>query len=81
MTLEFDLTHIELVEFGVGRDDDKGQVFEAVPVDKNVQEALSEMVQTTWQMMQNDDNGPVKYEPSEKHSGLEYLYLPGWILF
>ena len=76
MKLEFDLNNVKLVEFGVGRDDGNGQNFFSVPVDTKVQTALREMAQATWQAMQLDDNGPTKYEPSDKHGSLEYLYLP-----
>lgn len=76
MTLDFDLDNVTVTEFGVGRDSGNGQTFVAVPVDKNVQGALREMVQATWDAMQRDEDGPSKYEPSEKHGGTEYLYLP-----
>ena len=76
MKMEFDLNKVTLVEFGVGRDGDSGQYFVAVPVDNKVQRALREMTQATWQAMQQDENGPTRYEPSDKHSSVEYLYLP-----
>jgi hypothetical protein len=76
MKLEFDLASVTVTEFGVGRDDGNGQTFVAVPVDADVQGALREMVQATWAAMQNSEDGPAKYEPSEKHGGTEYLYLP-----
>lgn len=76
MNLEFDLNSVSLVEFGVGRDDGNGQEFVSVPVDAKVQTALCEMTQATWQAMQQDEDGPTKYEPSDKHSSVEYLYLP-----
>src|SRR5690554_2176694 len=76
MNLAFDLNKVTLVEFGVGRDDGNAQAFVAVPVDAKVQTALREMTQATWQAMQQDENGPTKYEPSDKHGSLEWLYLP-----
>jgi len=76
MKLEFDLGSVTVTEFGVGRDDGDGQTFVAVPVDADVQGALREMVQATWDAMQNDEDGPAKYQPSEKHGSTEYLYLP-----
>lgn len=75
MKLEFDLDNVALAEFGVGHDDGNGQAFSAVPVDAKVQAALREMAQATWQAMQQDEDGPTKYEPSDKHGGVEYLYL------
>lgn len=76
MTLDFDLDAVMVTEFGVGLDHGNGQSFVAVPVDADVQSALLEMVQVTWKVMQADDDGPVQYEPSEKHASTEYLYLP-----
>ncbi len=76
MRLEFDLENVMVTEFGVGRDDGEGQTFVAVPVDAGVQAALREMVQATWDAMQKVEDGPAKYEPSEKHGSTEYLYLP-----
>lgn len=76
MRLDFDIRNVEVTEFGVGRDDGGGQTFVAVPVDVEVQAALREMVQATLDAMQKDDEGPARYEPSEKHGATEYLYLP-----
>lgn len=76
MNLQFDLANVTLTEFGVGRDDGNAQTFVAVPVDANVQTALHEMVQETWAVMQKEEDGPRRYEPSEKHGSIEYLYLP-----
>jgi hypothetical protein len=74
--LEFDLGNVSVTEFGVGRDDGNGQALRVIPVDAGVQAALREMAQATWAEMQEDDQGPSKYEPSEKHAATEYLYLP-----
>lgn len=76
MKLAFDLDKVTLIEFGVGRDDGNGQAFVAVPVDAKVQKALREMTQATWQAMQQNEDGPTKYEPSDKHGSVEWLYLP-----
>ena len=76
MRLEFDLENVTVTEFGVGIDDGNGQAFVAVPVDADVQAALGEMVQATWDAMQRDEDGPARYEPSEKHGSTECLYLP-----
>lgn len=76
MTLEFDLGNVMVTEFGVGRDGRDGQTFVVLPVGADVQGALREMVHSTWDTMNGDEDGPAKYEPSEKHAGTEYLYLP-----
>ena len=76
MKLNFDLENVSVTEFGVGRDDENEQRFAAVPVDAGVQGALREMAAATWNAMQGDEDGPVRYEPAEKHGATEYLYLP-----
>lgn len=76
MKLAFDLNKVTTVEFGVGRDGGNGQAFVAVPVDAKVQTALREMTQATWQAMQQNEDELTKYEPSDKHGSVEYLYLP-----
>ena len=76
MNLDFDLANVTVTEFGVGREDGDDQTFVAVPVGADVQAALREIVQATWYALQKDEDGPAKYEPSEKHGSKEYLYLP-----
>jgi hypothetical protein len=76
MKLNFDTDKVSVTEFGVGLDEGDGQTFVSIPVDADVQAALREMVASTWHAMQRHDDGPTKYEPSEKHGGTEYLYLP-----
>ena len=76
MNLRFDIDDVMVTEFGVGRDVDGGQTFATLPVDANVKSALGEMVQTTWDAMHNDEDGPKGYEPSEKHGSTEYLCVP-----
>ena len=75
MKLDFDLNSVAITEFGVGRDDGSAQNFVAVPVGADVQAVLREMVQATIVAMREDEDGPAKYEPSEKHGSTEYLYL------
>jgi len=78
MNLEFDLNNITLTEFGVGRDDETDKTFVLIPVDTGVQGALKEMANTTYAKMQEISNvtDSTLYEPSEKYSSTEYLYLP-----
>ena len=75
MNLDFDLENVVVTEFGVGRDNGDGRAFVVVPVDAGVQAALREMVRSTWEEMQSDEEGPAPYEPSEKHGSTEYLTL------
>ncbi|GIW56647.1 MAG: hypothetical protein KatS3mg082_3051 [Nitrospiraceae bacterium] len=76
MKLNFDLENVKVTEFGVGRDDDGEHVFVQVPVDRDVQSALREMMQATWEALQRDEDGPARYNPSEKHGSTAYLFLP-----
>lgn len=74
--LQFDFTQVQTAEFGLGRDDGNGRTFCLIPVDGDVQDALQEMAEATWAAMQELTVNPPKYEPAEKHAGIEYLYLP-----
>lgn len=74
--LQFDFNQVQTVEFGLGRDDGNGRTFCLIPVDGDVQDALKEMAEATWAAMQALTNNPPKYEPAEKHAGIEYLHLP-----
>ena len=75
MKLEFDLKKIKVTEFGVGLHEGGDSTFVFVPVDGAVQSALGQMVETTWTSRQDAEN-PRQYEPSEKYSGNEPLYMP-----
>jgi hypothetical protein len=74
--MDFDLNAIRTVEFGVGRDDGDEHAFHCVMVDDGVQAALGDMASATWESMQSLTNEPIRYEPSEKYSGCEHVYLP-----
>lgn len=76
MKLRFDFERLAVTEFGIGLSDDNGQGFVVVPVDTDVQTALCEMAQVTWDTMREYEDGPREYEPSEKHGSTEHLYLP-----
>lgn len=75
MNLIFDLNNVQGTEFGIGFYDKSSYDFFQVPVDKNVQNVLHEMVVATWQAMQRSSSEPKKYSPAEKHESTEYLYL------
>lgn len=75
MNLNFDIRNVNVMEFGVGYDDDQHSEFVLVPVDKAVQTALLKMVETTWHTMRQNAEEPLEYEPSEKHADTEYLYM------
>ena len=70
MTLQFDLDNVQTTEFGLGLDDNAPH---QVPVDGNVQAALGEMVNVTWEAMQSNTAKPQKYEPSEKYASREIV--------
>jgi len=76
MNLEFDLENITTIEFGIGRDSMDAQTFTFVSVDDEVQSELREMAVETWNGMLSITTEPMRYEPSEKHGSLEYVYLP-----
>lgn len=76
MKLDFSLSEIKTVEFGVGRDDEKTQTFTLAAVDQTVQAAISEMANGTWETMQQLTSDPPLYDPSEKYDSTEYVHLP-----
>jgi hypothetical protein len=76
MKLNCDLQSVKATEFGIGRDEDAGQSFVAIPVDGEVQQALNEITLATWEAMQAQTKDPPRYEASEKHGSIEYLHLP-----
>ena len=76
MNLNFDLEHVKSTEFGVGFDDGRDYEFIFVPVDGDVKTALQEMVVTTWCEIQEDIDNLRLYDPSEKQSENEPLFLP-----
>lgn len=75
MNLNFDFTNVTTTEFGVGKEENGGDVFVAVPVDNGVQGAVVEMAATTWSTMSANAVAPEQYSPSEKHAPIEHLYL------
>lgn len=76
MRLRYDFRRTDTTEFGVGKEGPTGQIFTAVTVDRGVQATLGEMAQATWTAMQENTSSPERYDPSEKHSEIEHLYLP-----
>ena len=77
MKLEFDIGEIPTtIEFGVGRDEGMKQTYYLVAADADVQIALRDVAKTTWDAMQEIDNNPTIYEPSEKYASSEHVYLP-----
>lgn len=76
MKLDFNCDSVQVIEFGIGHDVGEARIYSYVAVDGGVQEALVDMANTTLETMHNLTDGPERYQPSEKHSGVEYLYLP-----
>lgn len=70
------LNNVDTVEFGIGQDQDGDRTFCYVPVDNKVQDTIIQMTQFTLEKMQNSKSVPDLYEPTEKYSNIEYLYLP-----
>jgi hypothetical protein len=76
MTIDFDFSNVNTVEFGVGKDNSHEQSFTCMAVDGNVQTALREMAEATWRAMDSVETSPANYEPSEKYERSEYLRVP-----
>ena len=74
--LDFEFANIMVTEFGVGHDYESGPAFCTVPVDGDVKDALLEMARMTWDSLQKQPDGPIPYDPAEKHGSTEYLYVP-----
>ena len=75
MPAQFNVSAVELVEFGVGLDEDRDQRYVSVPIDPNIQAALREMVITTRDEMK-DAGDAITFDPGEKYAGHENLRLP-----
>ncbi|OPY48625.1 MAG: hypothetical protein A4E48_02654 [Methanosaeta sp. PtaU1.Bin060] len=76
MNLEFDFNSIRTIEFGIGLKDGEVESYHLMAVDANVQATIREMVIATWNTMNDSDNDPPMYDPSEKYESSEYVYLP-----
>jgi hypothetical protein len=74
MTLNFKFDSTKSIEFGVGHEVEDEELFSLVSVDKNVKTALREMAENTWNVMQSGDD-PEEYQPSEKHTSQEYVFV------
>jgi len=74
--MNFDFGNIQTTEFGTGRDDGDEHAFHCVDVNGDVQTALLEMAQTTWEEMQHENTEPPQYDPAEKHASKEHMILP-----
>ncbi len=74
MSLDFDMEAIKVIEFGVGGDAKEDWQFVIVSVDGDVKMALQDMLRATWTAMRQQEP-PALYQPSEKYSSTEYLYV------
>ena len=75
MSAQFNVSAVELVEFGVGLDDGRDQRYVSVPIDADIQAALREMVITTRDEMKEAGDATT-YDHGEKYAGHENLRLP-----
>ena len=69
--IRLDIGSVQTVEFGVGRDA-KSPSFVRVPANKDVTDALCEMVRCTISDIESSESTE-RYEPSEKYTNPEYL--------
>jgi hypothetical protein len=74
--LNFDLDTVITTEFGVGYEDAEGQAYCCISVDGDVQDALQDMAVATWNSMKDITINPDRYDPSEKYSSFEHVFLP-----
>lgn len=74
MPIVFNYENVKVTEFGLGMDD-QNRAFIFVPVDEAVQSSLIDMVEETQNQMEQKEDHPSDYEPSEKYSSIEYLTL------
>lgn len=65
----------QLIEFGVGLEDRKGETYVTIPIDENIRGALREMVEKTRSELEESGDQTL-YEPSDKHGPKENLRLP-----
>ena len=73
MTLTFDLEAIVNTEFGFAVDGREDRRLYGVKVAESVVPKLEEMARATWASLSEPAIPPSVYQPSEKHSGVEYL--------
>jgi hypothetical protein len=71
MPLNFDLSSIDALEFGVGRDTVDGPEFVRIPTDEHVKNALKSMATQTWAAICEHDE--VVFAPSERYASMENL--------
>ena len=76
MPLDFNFEEILHTEFGVGREVNGVESFSLLPVDAEVQTALREMAESTWNTICGFEGEGRVYEPSEKYAPQEYVFLP-----
>jgi hypothetical protein len=74
MPIVFNYETVKVTEFGLGLDN-QTRAFNFVPVDEAVQSSLIDMVKETQHQMEQKEDHPLDYEPSEKYSSTEYLTL------
>jgi hypothetical protein len=72
---QLNINATELVEFGVGLDEARGERYGSVPIDAEIQAALREMVITTRDELKRAGDS-TDYDPGEKYGPQENLHLP-----
>ena len=76
MTPSFDLTTISTIEFGVGRESGGDRSFFQVATNAAVKDALFEMAQKTFQLMDQEESTPQRYDPADAPADSTYSLLP-----
>jgi hypothetical protein len=67
--LAFDLTTINVIEFGVGRETDSGVEFVMIPTDEDIKTALEDMASQTVEALSKHEE--VAFAPAEKYDSQE----------
>ena len=74
--MNFDLDTISPEGFGIGTRERGRLIFLDVPVDKNIDNNLVDMVSRTWAMMLALEETPDRYDPADGSGGRRHLSVP-----
>lgn len=76
MRIEFDISQIRAIQFGVGRKEGDSVQYSILAADNDVQDALREEAQSMLGRIMQETRTPQPYDPAEKYGNDEYLVLP-----
>lgn len=76
MNINFDVSDIDIIEFGIGQGKDEKVLYSLLPTDHTVKEALTKVVENTLAGNIRNTVAPSFFDPSEKYGNEEYVVLP-----